>query len=751
MRTTSHPFDLPHGRVARQAGARIAGVAMLLLVVLFSGLGEARNPDLSDWTQNLSEGAASSEPGEDDFAPEVVVVGTTVHVMWLTQNGDYTGHKLYYRRSLDNGNTWQEEQLLLEHGDMVTSKTYKRMVVIDGTVHIAFGYYAGSWYGVLGYLRSLDNGASFEPLRNLYTAGNAYHVLDVRLATSHGKLTIGFRVQANWKVDNAYHVLNSDDHGETFVTRTVYSTDSGNGWRVVDLQRTESGIYVAYTDSDYYYGLIYSRLYLAVSTDGGQAFTSTMMSIPSLNGHHKTYSLQDEHYVPKIAMTGNHVYVIWNGLDGADQHGVFVRRSTDAGATFEDARNLTEGLLDDGQSLQQGHETIAAQGDHVYAVYVTSTGDVQLRRSGDGGANFEPPQELSRRQLPFLEDNAWPVVQTDPSVADGSSVHLFWCVPTQVSSTDGGGSFTRPARVSPYFSYGGTLTSRATAPQMAVGPDGKLHILHRSRYYSNDFGGYGDFDIFYRRLDRAPFASGGNNALHLFSDRDAAHFDNMQVRASEHINFTTSMTGEIWVRPYPDGETTGSTSAIKPVFLKSEQDFHNAYALQTRDWYGARQAQAEIHTTDGTFHVNPDDATGLVPDNEWSHLAFTYDAGGGNDNLKLYLNGELIASTTASGELATGDGLLLIGRYGSWDVTEMRLWDKALAAQELQAGMFTALRQGTPGLKAYYRFRNTSRDFSGNRNDGILMYRETYVTQDFISELNDIQALLPILNLLFDE
>ena len=124
---------------------------------------------------------------------------------------------------------------------------------------------------------------------------------------------------------------------------------------------------------------------------------------------------------------------------------------------------------------------------------------------------------------------------------------------------------------------------------------------------------------------------------------------------------------------------------------------------------------------------------------------------GGSGNLKLYLNGELVASATASGELATGDGLLWIGRYGTWDVTEMRLWDRALDAQELQAGMYTALRSGTPGLNAYYRFRNTTRDFSGNRNDGILMYQETYATQDFVAELNDIQFLLPVLNLLFNE
>ena len=103
---------------------------MLLLIMVLCSPSEARNPDLSDWTRNLSEGVASSELGEDDFAPEIVVVGTTVHVMWLTQNGDYTGHKLYYRRSLDNGTTWQDEQLLLEHGARIDPVTGQDSIFI---------------------------------------------------------------------------------------------------------------------------------------------------------------------------------------------------------------------------------------------------------------------------------------------------------------------------------------------------------------------------------------------------------------------------------------------------------------------------------------------------------------------------------------------------------------------------------------------------------------------------------------------
>ena len=80
-----------------------------------------------------------------------------------------------------------------------------------------------------------------------------------------------------------------------------------------------------------------------------------------------------------------------------------------------------------------------------------------------------------------------------------------------------------------------------------------------AQYYSPNFGGYGDFDIFYRGFSPAPAPSGANNGLHLFSNTNDARWDNMQVRASSYLNFTSQMTGEVWVRPFPGGPSTGTT------------------------------------------------------------------------------------------------------------------------------------------------------------------------------------------------
>ena len=235
-------------------------------------------------------------------------------------------------------------------------------------------------------------------MRNLFIASNAYHVYDVRLAESAGKVTIGFRNQCNWLVNNSYTILNSDDNGDSFVSHTVYGTEAGNGWNVADLQRVDDRIYVLYTDSYYYYGLQYSRLYIAASSDAGAHFTSTRISVPSANGEDKTYSLHDYHYVPKIAGVGDTVTVIWSALDANDVHSVFIRRSEDAGVTFSDALNLTDGQVDDAKALQAGQETIAAQGNYVYCLFPSTAGNVYLRRSADGGGSFFGLQGIDQCQ-----------------------------------------------------------------------------------------------------------------------------------------------------------------------------------------------------------------------------------------------------------------------------------------------------------------------------------------------------------------
>jgi hypothetical protein len=249
------------------------------------------------------------------------------------------------------------------------------------------------------------------------------------------------------------------------------------------------------------------------------------------------------------------------------------------------------------------------------------------------------------------------------------------------------------------------------------------------------FGGDSDIDIFYRGLSPAPVPSGSDNGLHLVSNAGDFRYDNMQVPSSTYLNFTAQMTGEVWVRPYPGGHTPDpeAPEAWMPIFHKLMYE-NFSYTLQTYyDDFGQRKAAAKVITSNGTFLVFPaDDSVGLVPEGVWSHLAFTYDATGGANNFKLFVNGQLVGAATASGNISCNDGQFFLGYYGVWDVAELRLWNRPLSRAEIAANWLKSMTGKEAGLNAYYTFKNTTKDLTGHGNDGILMHMEQYLRQNLI-------------------
>jgi hypothetical protein len=446
--------------------------------------------------------------------------------------------------------------------------------------------------------------------------------------------------------------------------------------------------------------------------------------------------MQDTDYVPKIAAEGDSVSVIWNGSDENDIQSVFYCRSIDAGVTWESTQNLTTGTLPQGKEIKQGQETLAGKGTYVYALFVSTGANIYLRRSISGGTTFAGLQELTTTSNAGgnlgTNNGWWPVIGTDPSDATGATVYAMWTTPTYVYSRDGGATFTKPTVIIPYFSLGNWPFS-APRTRLSLGEDGKFHYTVISQFTSAELcGGICDPDIFYRGVTQSPLPISTDKALKIVTGRDLDRYDNMQVRATDWLNFSSRLTAEVWVKPAPGGETTGTTSASKPIFYKQSVGGSNlydfAYSLLTHDRYGQRQARGEIRTADGTFGVNPYSHTeGLVPDGTWTHLAMTYDAAGGTDNLKLYMNGLLIATATATGNLATEDGLFFAGKYGIWEIDELRLWAVVRTQSEIASNMRIWLTGNETGLNAYYNFNGTTRDITRHGNDGILMYKEEFV------------------------
>ncbi len=702
---------------------------------------EARNADLSKWLTNLSESALDTEPGHHDYSPEIIASGNTVHVLWAARKADWSGYQLYYRRSLDKGATWQQKILLTEITDSISDE-HRRMAVDGNNVHIFLGRYrgsGGSWYGVLTYFRSTTNGASFDEERDIVTAAVAHHIYDVYAHAKAGKVVVGYKYQRNWEVVDSINVAVSNDNGVSFVHHqaALFHRDNGDQHPTLyDMQVDGDKIYLVYGDAYYYYGLRWARLFFGSSLNGGASFITNRIDVPSNeNNNPKSTASNDYHYVPKIAFAGNRVYVVFNGVDFEGKFSVFLRRSLDSGATFEPAINLSKSELPN-KNIQDGHVTLAARGTKVYVVFTTTDEKIYLKRSMNSGASFYPIQELTaplhHSDETEVGKNWWPVIKLDPSDTTGSKVHVVGYQLKYTYSNNSGESFTSPVRLDVL------ANSNLGEPQMALGLDGKVHLVANGRTTWYSTGVFGDSDIFYRVFHPdVPLVSPiGNRALSLVHKRNAGdgtgdeRWDTMQIASSPDLEFTTKMTAEAWIKV--DREIGADAYFI----YKADPGAGGSWGSYMLGQWRDGRADARIATTSGGYVLVGGDP---IPNGEWTHIAMTYDASAGTNNFKLYVNGKLAGQTTAAGALLTDKKRpILIGggkNYGSGYVgliiDELRFWNIELSQAEIIANMKRELSGLESGLTAYYNFNEpiqrygTIRDITGRGNKGVLLYKES--------------------------
>jgi len=149
------------------------------------------------------------------------------------------------------------------------------------------------------------------------------------------------------------------------------------------------------------------------------------------------------------------------------------------------------------------------------------------------------------------------------------------------------------------------------------------------------------------------------------------------------------MTIEAWVYPTV-------LSGWRTVLMK-ESGSGLAYALYGHD--NAPQPAATINT--GGADVSSPGSQQL-PLNTWTFLTATFDG----SLLRLFVNGTQVSSTPASGNLIGTTGSLRFGGNGVWGehfagmIDDLRIYNRALTAGEIQSDMNTPVGAEPPGAPA---------------------------------------------------
>ena len=260
----------------------------------------------------------------------------------------------------------------------------------------------------------------------------------INLSTNHGDSILPQMAVSG----NDVYVLWNDNSTGKYGILLSKSTDSGMTFGTpVDISRnigSSSSPQFAVSGNDVYvvwqakttgkYQIIFAK-----STDGGATF-STPVNISSNSG--------DSSY-PKIATSGNNVYVTWSFTVTNKDYDVLFTKSTDGGATFEIPINISNNLGDSG--LPQ----MAVSGNNVYVTWENNglgNFDVFVAKSTDNGNTFTSPVNISNNAAP----SGAPQI-----VASGKDVYVSWMDRTPgnyeifvAKSNDAGSTFSVPVNIS---------------------------------------------------------------------------------------------------------------------------------------------------------------------------------------------------------------------------------------------------------------------------------------------------------------
>ncbi|MFQ5638212.1 MAG: FG-GAP-like repeat-containing protein, partial [bacterium] len=183
-----------------------------------------------------------------------------------------------------------------------------------------------------------------------------------------------------------------------------------------------------------------------------------------------------------------------------------------------------------------------------------------------------------------------------------------------------------------------------------------------------------------------------------------------------------SITVEAWVKP---NSVIGRFSIVTKWF-----------SSRNKDW-GMRINNGQVLVAIESNGDNWEYVAGGVSAGVWSHVAFTYNDAA--ERVRIFVNGVEAGTGAARSGMPDTDAAVLIGKNGykgqpfTGVIEEVRIWDFAKSAAEIQTTMSTTLTGNEPGLIGYWNFDEgsgqTTVDFSGHSSDGTL-FGPTWVQSD---------------------
>ena len=420
-----------------------------------------------DSTINLSNNTGTATQ------PRLVAAGSNVFAVWSDNTPGNS--QIFFAKSTNGGATYGGT---INISTSTGTALVPQIAVSGNNVYIVWHEYRAAVdnYDIY-FAKSTDSGATFSSSINLSSTSGMSS--NAQIAVSGSYLHVVWMDSTIGNGETYY--TRSTDGGTTFSSAKNLSNNLGNTGGANSFPQvavTGSYVYVVWGDDTGNFGS--NDIKFVRSTDGGATFSA----VKNLSN-----SLTPASDYPQMLASGTSVYIVWKELlpipnsPGSYSYQMLYSRSTDNGATFGSAINLSGGGNYDKQQ-------IAASGTNVFVVLQGGTSgltEILLARSTDGGATFGSLINLSNTAATF---SRFPTM-----AVSGSYLNIAW-VETLTSPTtnneiyfkrslDGGLTFDAPINLS--ANAGSSEDPRSMAPDSST-----VYVLWRD-------ASVGNYDTLFRK------------------------------------------------------------------------------------------------------------------------------------------------------------------------------------------------------------------------------------------------------------
>ena len=685
---------------------------------------------------NLTEGY-TQDHSYDHQKMQVEMDGNTIHLLWaeFAKQSDGT-YGLWYRRSTDLGKTWEDARLVVktrtnQFMNINSGANNKLMAVNNGHVHITVmdcdDNEPDAKWRIL-YVRSDDGGANFttKTMGILSSRYESYRGIQI---DSDGDMV----VIAAPKYGNDIVYYTSKDGGDNFSTLTQTVEPSGNTPGFFDMQ-VSNGRWVSMTFGTYWYSnLKYG--YLFITTSDGTTMSTKQVAplhsdgVPYANPNvMRGANGNSYNYHPQMAIVGNTIHLMYKGNPGGkeesgDYNHTLYQKSEDFGETWSEVVDLSESDGGDGM--------IVAKGQNVY-ILTTKSGYHVIYYSNDKGSTWN-------YQTQAIDDNKtfrsyWLTI--DPYDASGNHAYLTANRYYYAETKDGFKTLSKNF-VLGSEAFVGTYYGNNHALVVLPDQNGTEHwFLQYNKYDQKGNWENSSRDICYRRVEPEPEPS-GTKALNL-TDKDAIDY-RVVIPMTPSLMLKEAMTVEAWVRF--DSLCSFQIAGTSMAKDHNTSQYNGGWYMRADHWYGnggyfEGGLRTDKATDDVGVRLYNEDALRIYKMQKWHHVALTYDAEGGENNARFYIDGMLVASKTVVGGIQMGKNPIAIGAtsgYGSKGLLDhFAMFDRALTEEELREHIYQMPTGKENGCVCLINFDGTLKDMSGNGNDGVALLDVDFVEHDGI-------------------